>query len=112
MFQYYWLRDVLRLETAFEKAKPSECYVAFVDLLGFGSRVRNEFQGTIELYKNILVEATIMSGVSKNVNVRVYSDAFLITAKELGPVVFAANQLHMSALSRNDVIEKKPPMGN
>ena len=98
------LRDVRKLESAFEKAKPSECYVAFVDLLGFGSRVRLGFKETIDIYKYILVEATILRGHSKDVNLRVFSDAFLITASELAPVVAVVNYLHMSALRNGHLV--------
>ena len=101
---WYLLRNVSKLERAFERAKREERYVAFVDLLGFGGRVRGAFEETIDTYKYILVEATILGAYSKNVNVRAYSDAFLITAAELAPVVSVVNYLHMSALRNGHLV--------
>lgn len=102
-WDWWALRDIRKLDRSFDRAKNADCYVAFVDLLGFSHRVVSDFEETIELYRHTIIEAVILSGYSKKVNIRVYSDAFLITSADFAAIAYVVNYLHMCAL-RNDYL--------
>lgn len=104
MRDWWNLREIRKLERSFDRAKITDRYVAFVDLLGFGQRVTTEFERTIDLYRYTLVEAVILSGYSKRVNIRIYSDAFLITSSDIAAIVNVVNYLHMCALRNEHLV--------
>jgi hypothetical protein len=89
---------LLNFEVALEKSKANNLYIGFLDLLGFSSSVRTDFDSAIETYKYILAEAMGTAGILTDVSIRTYSDAFLLTSQDLLPVVQASCFLQMSAL--------------
>jgi hypothetical protein len=74
-------------------------YVGFLDVLGFGNRVLQDYRGTLEAYDILLSTLDIARGVSVgDVSVRIFSDSLLLLSAELRPLLSAANLLQWGAL--------------
>lgn len=78
-------------------------FVAFCDVLGFASRIQTNFEETIKDYRSFAAEfSQIVEG--DPIDVTIYSDAVLITSKELLPVLRGAQALWFMALMQNLMI--------
>lgn len=74
------------------RTEPTQMFVGFVDLLGFGYRVEHELQSTLELYDDLTRELRIIGpDVLSNVRLDVLSDSILLSASDLASVVKAVN---------------------
>jgi hypothetical protein len=62
-------------------------YVAFVDILGFGRRVLDEFDSVLEVYEELLDRHPILLERNKGVSVRILSDAFVVTSETFDALV-------------------------
>lgn len=82
----------------FEGASTEECYVAFVDVLGFGTQVLNDFDGAFQAYREILNNWRWHYKFSPDVPARIYSDAILLTSSNLGQIIGAVVMLNMVTL--------------
>lgn len=78
-------------------------FVAFCDILGFSSRIQTNFEETIQIYRDFAAEfSQLVEG--DPIEVTIYSDAVLITSKELVPVLRGAQALWFIALMQDLVI--------
>lgn len=78
-------------------------FVAFCDILGFSNRIQTNFEETIQLYRSFAAEfSQLVEG--DPIEVTIYSDAVLITSKELVPVLRAAQALWFMALMQDLVV--------
>lgn len=82
----------------FDPAAAESKYVAFVDILGFGRKVRESFDTALEIYEQVLGSIEIVDGMREDVSLRVYSDAFLLTSPKLGSMIGMIQALHMKSL--------------
>lgn len=82
----------------FEGATAEECYVAFVDVLGFGTQVLNDFDSAFQAYREILNNWRWHYKFSSDVPARIYSDAILLTSTNLGQLIGAVVTLNMVTL--------------
>jgi hypothetical protein len=65
------------------RADDSELYVGFVDVLGFSSRIEEDFEGAVATYQRFLDAARGISDVHEGVRTQVYSDSILLTSPDL-----------------------------
>ncbi len=72
-------------------------YVAFCDILGFSNRIVSDFDRTLEIYKEFGQSMSKMPASA--VQITMYSDAILITARELDKILIATQSLLFVALS-------------
>jgi hypothetical protein len=85
--------------TIFDRTQISEKYVAFVDILGFSSRVLNNFEGFLVSFEQLLKSTKLIEEMRPDtVKVTVYSDSYLLVSNSLGPLVAAVQALHMQTL--------------
>ncbi len=82
----------------FAGKEADDLYVAFVDILGFGRQVLQNFDDTLKIYEDVLNSAAILKDFRKDVNIRIYSDAFLLTSKKLGSLIGVVQGLYMQTL--------------
>jgi hypothetical protein len=89
----------------FERREVDEMYVGYVDLLGFASMVRQDFKEAMDVYQYVLSEVQIdQTMFKKRVKIRVYSDAILLTSKDLAGIIHATNLLQMAALRNGHLV--------
>src|SRR6267154_3664762 len=79
-------------------------YVAFVDILGFGRRVEDDFHSTLETYRAVLGSTDLVREMRKEVAMQVVSDAFIVTSESLGSMVGVIQALHMQTLFHDYLI--------
>ena len=91
-------------QSVFHGKSARPMYLAFVDILGFGDRVKRGFDEVLKVYDDVLHSAEILKGMREEVIVRVYSDAFLLSCERLGPLVGVIQGLHMQTLSHDCLI--------
>lgn len=89
---------VTEQSSIFDGATVNQRYVAFIDLLGFGARVENEFDATVSLYQSVLNSADIVRTMRDDVKLKVMSDAFIVTSESLGSMIGVIQALHMQTL--------------
>lgn len=89
----------------FDRTTVAERYVAFVDILGFGSRVLTDFNDLLDSFEKILRSARLVETFKpESVRMTVYSDSFLVVSPTLGPLVAATQALHMQTLIHDCLI--------
>jgi len=81
----------------FNGVKTTEKFVAFVDILGFGRQILNDFQNTLKIYTDIL-NSTVIKYLQKDVSLQIYSDSFLLTSEKLGPLIGMCQALQWQTL--------------
>lgn len=92
--------DVLRSNAAADAVEDiSMKYVAFCDILGFSNKIATDFDETLKIYRQFgdRLEPTLFG----NVRMTMYSDAILLTADELWPLLSAVQVLWFIALTEN-----------
>jgi hypothetical protein len=77
---------------------PVPTYVAFVDILGFSSQVRDDFSTVLKIYEDVLNSAQVLHKIRDNVTLRIFSDAFLLTSAQLGPLIGVVQGLNMQTM--------------
>jgi hypothetical protein len=82
----------------FDRSQITEKYVAFVDILGFGSRVLNNFDKLLDDFENFLRLAGLVERLLPDVQITVYSDSYLFVSSKLERLVAAIQGLHMQSL--------------
>jgi hypothetical protein len=76
-----------------------ELYVAFCDILGFANRIANDFEGTLDTYRNF---GQSLAGIPlQEVEVTIYSDAVLVVGESLSRVLSAVQTLWFIALAHD-----------
>jgi hypothetical protein len=86
-----------------EGSNASTRYVAFLDVLGFGQRVRTDFAAAVEFYNEALGMATqlIHAGMFTDLTVRVLSDSIVVTGTRLVEVVETVRGLQFGAFAND-----------
>ena len=74
----------------FDRSQITEKYVAFVDILGFGSRVLNNFDKLLDDFENFLRLAGLVERLLPDVQIAVYSDSYLFVSSKLERLVAPA----------------------
>lgn len=88
------------------RREPTQTFVGFIDLLGFGHRVEHEFQSTLELYDDLTHELrSVGPRVLANVRLDVLSDSILLSASDLASVVQAV-RLSWSTITRYEFLAR------
>jgi hypothetical protein len=85
-------KQILQLDRVAEK------YVAFVDILGFSSRVSKDFDMSLETFEHVLHSTGIVGKMSPELEFRIYSDSYLLISDSLAPVIRATQGLLMQTL--------------
>jgi len=83
-------------------ADTDEFYVAFCDVLGFSHKILTDFDGTLEIYKEF--GASLAELPIPEVTTTMYSDAVLVTSKNLGRILAAIQALWFVALQHDLMI--------
>jgi hypothetical protein len=83
-------------------ADTDEYYVAFCDVLGFSDRILTDFDGTREIYQKF--GETLAGLPISGADVTIYSDAILVTSKNLAGVLVAVQGLWFVALQHDMMI--------
>jgi hypothetical protein len=80
-----------------------EKYVAFCDLLGFSSKVANDFQATLDLYHSfgLMIDG---ADFGDSVKLTMYSDAILLTSDNLLHLVMACQSVWFFALQHDFMV--------
>lgn len=77
-------------------------YVGFCDILGFSSRILNDFDKTLEVYSEF---GRSINGLPPlGVQVTMYSDAILVVSETLDKALIAIQALNFVALSRHFMV--------
>ena len=88
-------------------------YVGFLDLLGFGAKVKNNFHEAVQTYREIIIQTNGFGYLDPaQCSIRVYSDAFLVTATKLCSVVSVTRTLHKIAAQNGYLIRGGISCGN
>lgn len=77
-------------------------YVAFCDILGFSHRILTSFDDTLQAYDGFV--SLVGQYEFKDVELTVYSDAILFTARDLAPLLSACQTLLFYSLTQNFVV--------
>ncbi len=81
------------------------CYVAFIDLLGFGDKVDQDIDGALYTYDNIFSRIQEESPkILQSTNITVASDSVLLTGTTLLDIVRACFYVQHSALFNNVLV--------
>ncbi|MBI5603502.1 MAG: hypothetical protein HY879_09100 [Deltaproteobacteria bacterium] len=88
----------------FKGEKLSNQYVAFVDILGFGREVNENFCNLLENYEKMLDFIRIPQSISLNVTVKVFSDSFIISSRNIHQLSEVVKGLHMMTLANDFLI--------
>lgn len=88
----------------FNSEQASNRYVAFVDILGFGRRVLDEFDTVLNVYRELLDRQPILKDRHKTVSIRIFSDAFVVTAETFQALIPVVVGLHMITLLQDCLI--------
>ncbi len=83
-------------------ADTDEFYVAFCDVLGFSNKILADFDGTLEIYRKF--GESLASLPIPEVTATMYSDAILITSKNLARILSAVQGLWFVALAHDLMI--------
>ena len=83
---------------------PNQRYVAFVDILGFGSRVLDEFDSVLDVYQDLIDLHPTQLVRTEGVSTRILSDAFVVISEAFEPLVPIIRGLHMITLSKGYLI--------
>jgi hypothetical protein len=89
---------------AFTSEHASNRYVAFVDILGFGRRVLDEFDVVLGIYRELLDRQPILVERHKTVSIRILSDAFIVTSETFQALIPVVVGLHMITLLQDCLI--------
>jgi hypothetical protein len=81
-----------------QRHAPVRKYVGFVDILGFGRQVENDFDATLKIYTDVLDSAEFVRQMRPDVKIQVVSDAFIVTAEHLSRMIGVLQALHMRTL--------------
>jgi hypothetical protein len=85
-------------------------YVAFVDILGFARKVRDNFDSILEVYQQMVNTAsqtfdTLSSvGIQHDVSIRIYSDSFILVSEAISPLIRIVKGLHMITLAHDCLV--------
>jgi len=89
----------------FESVPIENRYVAFLDILGFGARVLNEFERTLELYQE-LIDCMRMHEAIKtpDTQMQIYSDSVVLVSSELSSILQTSQMVQCTMLQANCLV--------
>jgi len=68
----------------FDRSQIAEKYVAFIDILGFGSRVLENFDDLLDTFEQFIQLAGLVERLRPEVQITVYSDSYLFVSSAIG----------------------------
>jgi hypothetical protein len=87
-------QDNLPIDNVF----PKFCYVAYLDILGFGTQVLNDFDSAVIAYREILDHWRWHFEFYKDVPAHIYSDSIILSSFDLIKIIKAVITLNMVTL--------------
>lgn len=82
----------------FDRDRVGEKYVGYVDILGFSSKVLKNFEKSLETFESVLKASGDVKESNPEVEIRIYSDSYLLISDSLPRVVAATQGLLMQTL--------------
>ena len=82
----------------FDRTEIVEKYVVFADILGFGSRVIDDYDKTLDIYEQVLEAPEVISWLTPEIQVSIYSDSFILVSVDLDRLIDATRMLYMVTL--------------
>ncbi len=80
-----------------------ECYVAYIDILGFSDRVLSDFEATVAIYEE-MISRHLEAGVHGDFTIRVLSDSFVLTTTDFVELLHMSQLLHSLALGHDYLV--------
>ena len=96
----------------FRSAIAEEHYVAFVDILGFGKQVKDNYYHILNVYDEIINRIRRDEDWREDTLLRIFSDSLILSSKNIGKVISAVNLIHMLTLFDNCLIRGGIGYGN
>ena len=88
----------------FAGLEPQECYVAFLDILGFSDAVRTRFEEILQIYEHLLDKLRILRAVEIGVRIDVVSDAVVLTSGSLDALLSMCKYAQAITLLENCLV--------
>ncbi len=92
------MKDILLDYRPFKDVNIENRFVAFVDILGFGQGIRNDFESVLDAYEYVLDSIYTVNDLHPDVSLRIYSDALLLTSTSLGRLIREVQSIQMHTL--------------
>jgi hypothetical protein len=91
--------DELKLYTSpFAGIKTDTYYVAFIDILGFGQQVLDNFDQTLDVYEEIINDCFYLERWRTTVKLNIYSDSIIMVSVNIEPLIEMAVMVELTAL--------------
>lgn len=91
--------DELKLYSSpFTDLNPDTCYVAFIDILGFGQQVLDAFDQTLDVYEEIINDCFYLGKWHDTVKLNIYSDSIILVSARIEPIIEVAVMVELTAL--------------
>lgn len=89
----------------FENVPIENRYVAFLDVLGFGAKVLNEFERTLELYQELIDCMRVHEAIkTPDTQMQIYSDSVVLVSSELSSILHASQMVQCTMLQANCLV--------
>jgi hypothetical protein len=89
----------------FEGLPVEKRYAAFLDVLGFGSKVVNEFDRTLELYQKLIDKMCVHEVIkTPDTQMQIYSDSVVLVSSHLSSILLAAQMVQCTMLQANCLV--------
>jgi hypothetical protein len=86
----------------FEGLAIEKRYVAFLDILGFGAKVVNEFERTLELYQELIGMMRMHEAIkAPDTHMQIYSDSVVLVSSRLSSILQASQMVQCTMLQAN-----------
>ena len=80
--------------------EPQDRYVGFVDILGWGDKVKTDFAAALELYDNLINIFEMPPEIDDgSFSMRIVSDSIMLICSKVTPIAMACNLLQHGALA-------------
>jgi hypothetical protein len=92
------------INSVFASGSRSAKYVALIDVLGFSSRVLADFDSALGTFERVLESTALVNDLIEEVDLRVYSDSFLLVSDSFDRIVAAAQGVLRQTLSNDYLV--------
>lgn len=92
------------VDGVFKNAPRSQKFVALIDILGFSSRVISSFRGALCTFEQVLRATAVVKEIIREVEIRVFSDSFLLVSDSFDRIVAASQAILRQTLSRDYLV--------
>lgn len=89
---------------AFAGKEPEQKYIAFLDILGFGNAVLDQFESTLKIYEALLDKLRILKCIEMGVSIQVASDSIILTSGSLESILSMCKLAHAVTLLEHCLI--------